>query len=95
MTFLPVDDSQQVSLIPMQLISVIFSSSRVFVLGAVFMLGSLLMGCGLLGSGGDEEDQNFPDPPGRPNSASVELLDRGHDTLPQFTATSSRRFRHL
>lgn len=52
----------------------VHSGFRFFMMMGVLLLFSTAAGCGLLGSGDGSEDDNFPDPPGRPNS-SVQVME--------------------
>ena len=47
---------------------------RLLLAGGLFLFVSTVAGCGLLGGGDESEDENFPDPPGRPNS-SVQVIE--------------------
>lgn len=51
-----------------------YSASRLVVMGGLLVLLSAVTGCGLLGSGDESEDNNFPEPPGRPSS-SVQVME--------------------
>lgn len=45
-------------------------------------------GCGMLGGGGDDdEDKKYPEPPGRPDAAAVEM----HSVPPLLSDTGERQ----